>query len=143
MALLAEIPYKDIDFVWVSGHYDHHLTGLCRYQGKLCRFSVVDSENTEYDEKLDLGEEDYVEERWILTGYIYSLTLKEKIKWLYTKKKFEWCVGYHWTYPYRSDWNHRRRHFYIRRPTWLYRALFNFHYHGFNFKKWRNKKFIS
>ncbi len=143
MTLLTEIPYRDVDFVWVSSHWDIHLSGLCRYNGKLCQFSTTQENNPEWDEKRDAEDDDYNISPFITTCAIYSLSLKEKAKWLFKKKKFEWAVGYHWTYPYRNDWNHPKRHFFIRRPKWLYRALFNFHYYGLDFKKWRGKKSIS
>ena len=39
MKLIAEIPMKQVDFVWVSNHWNVHLDGLCRYKGELCRFT--------------------------------------------------------------------------------------------------------
>ncbi len=74
--------YEDIKFVWISNHYDIHLSGLCRFDGKLHEFTV------DYDTK---------------KGVISSINMIEKIRWLISKKLFELCVGFHWTYPHRTN----------------------------------------
>ena len=71
------INYDDVDFVWVSDHYDIHLRGLCRHNGELCEFETDwESEKVE----------------------IKPLSVPQKLRWLLSKKLFEWFVGYHWTY---------------------------------------------
>ncbi len=76
------LSYTDVDFVWVSNHYDIHLNGICRLNGEICRF------DTDYD---------------TMVVSVFNLSLLEKIKWLSRKKLFELCVGKHWTYPQRGD----------------------------------------
>ena len=93
------VKYDDMDFVWIVDHWNIHLEGLCRYNGSLCRFKT--NEETE-----------------ICT--IYSLSILEKVKWLVRKKRFELCIGYHWTYPHKSH----GALFYYRKPKWLYKFLF-------------------
>ena len=100
-------PYKDIKFIWVSDHYDIHLSGLCRENKELCRFS------TDYDS---------------LICTIYSLTFFEKIKWLIRKFIFEICVGCHWSYPL-------GRTFKIKTPQWFWMLVFNYYYKKNRFLK--------
>ncbi len=112
---IATVPYEELDFVWISNHWDIHLNGLCNYKNNLCEFKTKE------------GEYDWEKEEYIIptTCDIYSLSLVEKIKWLSTKKKFELMVGYHWTYPYRKT---RERPFHYRKPKWLYKWLFSLFY---------------
>lgn len=98
------------DYVYVSDHYDIHLRGLCRYKTKLCYFT------TDYDT------EDTI---------IYSLRWHEKIKGIFKKKIFEWCVGYHWTYPQREE----GAEFYYRKPELLFVILFNLYYWKFTWNR--------
>lgn len=91
--------YNEVDFVWISNHYDIHLAGLCRVDGRLHRFETND----------DTRE-----------VTIYRLTRIAKIRWILKKKLFEFCVGYHWTYPNRKqglNWQYRR-------PEWLWKIVF-------------------
>jgi hypothetical protein len=135
MEKIAEVDYNDLEFVWVSSHYDVHLAGLCRYQGQLCKFTTDMQDNPNWDRERARNDDDYEEDLYILTCTVYKLSFVEKLKELYSKKKFEWCVGYHWSYPDRGN-------FYIRKPKWLFRALFNWHYYGFDFSKWRNRSIL-
>jgi hypothetical protein len=96
----------------VQEHYDVHLEGLCRVKGKLCRFATLNA--------FDEGEPPLCA--------VYPLTVRERLWWLWRKKRFEVCVGYHWTYP-------RTRSFHIRRPRWLFQALFNLHYRGLRVRR--------
>lgn len=95
--------YNEVDFVWVSDHYDLHLTGICRDNGKLCRFET-DYDTTEVS--------------------IFELSLLEKVMWLCQKKLFEWCVGYHWSYPEKK----RGAVFGGRKPEWFWNALLKIYY---------------
>jgi hypothetical protein len=108
--LASGIPKKQMSFVWVSDHWDVHLSGLCRHDGALCRF--------ERDNPEDDGEVLYS---------IYHLTTAEKLRWLYRKWKFEICVGYHWTYPNRAN----GEMFHRRKPTWLYFLLWAWYWKSF------------
>lgn len=102
-ALVRCASYDSVDFVWIANHYDLHLTGLCREQGKLCRFT------TDYD---------------TAEVKIYRLLLKEKIQWLWRKKMFEWFVGYHWTYR-----NGKRNMNYGRRKSkWFWKLVMRAYY---------------
>jgi hypothetical protein len=93
------------DIIYVSSYYDGPLEGLTKYKGKLCKFLCVDDDEYYYYD-------------------IYSLTAWEKIKELWKKKKFELCVGYHWSYKNGK----RASGFYYRKPQWLYKWLFRMYY---------------
>tara|TARA_Y100000310_G_scaffold56232_1_gene51642 strand:+ start:47682 stop:48092 length:411 start_codon:yes stop_codon:yes gene_type:complete len=110
MRLLTRIPYEEVDFVWISNHWDMHLSGLCRYNKKLCYFDNVDDI---YDNKL---KDIYVS--------IHNLIFDEKIEWIIRKKLFEWCVGYHWTYPHRESGVHYRK----RSPRWFWQFIQDAYY---------------
>lgn len=105
---IAIVPYKEMDFVFVSNHYDMHLSGLCKFNNEFCRFQIV-----EFDINFDENPE----------YYIYKLTTKEKIKWLYRKTLFELCIGYHWTYPYRKNGLKPRK------PDWFWQIIHNLYFH--------------
>lgn len=87
MKKIANIPYSKTDFKFVQNHYDLHLSGTCIYNNKLHIFKTI---NWDYDDEDD--------ENYNPTCDIYELTLKERIKYCYMQKKFEWMVGYHWSY---------------------------------------------
>lgn len=36
--LIKILPYNDVNFKWVSNHFDVHLNGSCVYGGELCEF---------------------------------------------------------------------------------------------------------
>ena len=78
MPLVKISPYHLVDFCWINGHYDVHLSGLCFYDGELCRFE------TDYDTH---------------EVFIFSLNYFEKIKWKLRKRLFEIFVSKNWTYP--------------------------------------------
>lgn len=82
------IPYKKVNFLWITNHYDVHLSGLCVINNKICLFNtIVDYDTGEYDSYDDL------------MCKITQLTFLEKLKFLFEKWLFELCVGTHWTYP--------------------------------------------
>lgn len=95
---IAIIPYDLADWVWVSNHYDIHLSGLLLYEGELCKF--------ETNELTDV--------------IVYRMSMVEKLKAIIDKKMFEWCVGYHWSYPEREQ----GIEFHWRKPHWFYRLLY-------------------
>ena len=99
-----------MDFVFVSHHYDYHLAGLCRVNGKLCEF-VTDYPDNKEEEKDPICE-------------VYELSWFRKVKALASKKLFEICVGYHWTYPNRA----LGARFYYRKPKWLFKLLYKLYY---------------
>ena len=103
-----EIPYDDVNFVWVTSHYDIHWEGMCRYNGKLCKFRTHD--NTDYTKQEEAcpycSQEDPPESDWKLcncgpyndlTCEITPLTFKEKCQWLSNMWLFEGLVGKHWS----------------------------------------------
>jgi hypothetical protein len=112
MKLITTIKYNEVDFKFISSHYDLHLDGTCLYNKKLCQFKTILGD---WNKEKDEWEYDFCQ--------IYELNLKEKIKWKLRQKKFEWMVGYHWTYPKKKD-----THFHYRKPKWLYVFLFNLFY---------------
>ena len=105
---IARIPYRHMDWVWVSDHYDFHLAGLCRYRGHLCRF------DTSYHNRFKKR----------LRCRIYTLRKHEKLIWLTHKAIFEVCVGTHWSYSRRV----RRQSLYLRKPRWVAKLLFATYY---------------
>jgi len=106
--LLNIIPYNEVNFKWISNHYDYHLNGLCIYNNKLCEF--VTKKNN-----------------WCIIFRLYG---KTKIKWILRKILFEFCVGYHQTYTHSQlkKWNN----FYYRKPKWLYKKLFILYFNYLN-----------
>jgi hypothetical protein len=101
------ITRQELNLLWLGGYYDFPLSGLCRHGGSLCRFECENQEEAYGDHDIPVK---YA---------IYALTPREKLHWLWRKKKFEICVGYHCTYPYRAQGHH----FYRRSPKWLFALL--------------------
>jgi hypothetical protein len=98
---------KDIgEIVFVSTYYDGPLEGLTKYKGQLCKFTCVEDDDQYF----------YYD--------LYSLTAWEKIKELWKKKKFELCIGYHWSYKNGK----RLSEFHFRKPQWLYKWLFRMYF---------------
>lgn len=65
MKLIATIPYNQVNFKFITNHYDIHYSGTCIYNSNLCEFKSI----PEFDEE---GE-------WIKDDVeIYSLTENEK-----------------------------------------------------------------
>jgi hypothetical protein len=112
--LLKILPYDEVDFRFISNHYDVHLNGTCMLDGKICEF---ENEYPEYDDEKDDFKEMFVK--------IYKLDFINKLKWRWQQWKFEKCIGYHWTYPYRKN---GERPFRYRNPKWFYVWLFNRYY---------------
>ena len=105
--LAKNIGGRDLNPVWVTSFGDFPREGLCRFNGKLCRFVCA------FDDKDEPQ------------GYeIFRLSFREKLNWLWRKRRFEICVGYHWTYPNRV----RGERFVPKKPRWLHFLLFALHY---------------
>jgi hypothetical protein len=77
---IAVVPYDDMEFIWISDHWDIHIKGLCKYKNRLSEFKIVDEDSETVD------------------YFVYSLGFIDKIKWLTRKKLFELRHGYRWTY---------------------------------------------
>lgn len=107
------LPYSEINFKFVSDHYDVHLSGTCIYEKKLCEFK---NDYPDYNEEKEEFEEMQVR--------IYRLNFLEKIRWTLKQWLFEECVGYHWSY----ENGKRGKNFYYRRPKWFYKRLFMWYY---------------
>jgi hypothetical protein len=99
-----------MQWVWISDHWDRHLSGLCRHDSELCRFEIECDQDGDYSEST--------------TYTIYALSPLEKLHWLWRKKKFEICVGRHWTYPDRKNGVQFRK----RKPRWLGALLWAWQY---------------
>jgi hypothetical protein len=110
MKLITTIPYDEVNFVWVSSHYDVHLSGLCKMGNTLFYFKTINYE-------------DYYDNDNELKCEIYMMSFREEMKWRWKKFSFEQMVGYHWSYPKRKN-----SHFHYRNPQWLYKLLFKLHY---------------
>lgn len=44
---MIKLPYDDVNFYYITNHYDLHITGYCLYNGKLAKF------DTEWDDPKD------------------------------------------------------------------------------------------
>jgi hypothetical protein len=97
------VHYKELKPLYVSNYWDHPLHGTCIHDGKLHEF------NWEYDD-------DYV--------MISKLSFKEKLKWWYKQKKFEICIGYHWTYVDGKKSSYYKR----RKPEFFWKFVFDLYY---------------
>jgi hypothetical protein len=109
MRHIATLPYDEINFVWIQGHYDVHLLGLCKLGNTLFYFKTINVD-------------DYYDGKELMCD-VYMLSSLEEIKWRLKKFFFEQMVGYHWSYPKRNN-----KGYYIRKPKWLYKFLFKLYY---------------
>jgi hypothetical protein len=117
MELITTIPYDEVDFNFISSHYDIHLHGTCIYKSDLCVFYT----HREYDDDMD----DFID-----TVSIYKLTFIEKLRWELKQYMFELCVGPHWSYI-----NGKPKGKYgTREPKWLYELLFKMYYSSKKYK---------
>lgn len=107
------LPYSDVQFKFISDHYDVHLRGSCIYENSICEFK---NDYPEYDEE---------NEEWRdMKVKIYKLNWIKKLNWIWKQWLFEKCIGYHWSYKNGKI----ESHFYHRKPKWLYVWLFNRYY---------------
>ena len=113
MKYLKTIPYCEVNFRFISNHYDLHIEGTCLYENEICYFFT---HLPDYDEENDCWKEAFT--------MIYKLTTYEKVKWLLKQWLFEKCVGCHCSYKN----NDLRGYFYYRKPEWLYKFLFSSYY---------------
>ena len=120
---IAHVEYSDIDFVWVSSHYDFHRDGICNYNGQLCRFSCGEESDDDWKtERIDCS--------------IHVLTPAQRKRWLRRKRRFEICVGHHWSYPDRKKMDENFEGHYrqlpsgvwVQRRSWWQRILFCFYF---------------
>lgn len=95
---MLQLPYKDVDFVFVAGHYDFHREGICRHNGELMQFSCIEDLPDDYG---SCGEDcdgcSKCEYEIVCT--LEPLTWRQKAWWIWRKKLFELCVSHHWSYP--------------------------------------------
>jgi hypothetical protein len=127
---MIPIAYRDINFLWVSSHYDFHHEGICTHDGKVARFACSE----DYPENWGTCEHDDGSDCPLcdnppIVCNVFPLTALGRLKWLIRKRMFELCVGEHWTYPNRRN----GASFRTRRPRWLYALLFAAYY-----RKWRS-----
>jgi hypothetical protein len=113
MKIIKKIPYDQVNFLWVSSHWDYHLNGICIYDNELCEFKTEESE-------WDYERDDYKE---TFMCSIFKLNRKEKISWLLRKKMFEISCGYHWTYK-----DNKRQIGFPQKRSWFYRPLYKLYY---------------
>ena len=111
MKLIATLTYDEVNFVWISNHYDVHISGLCKMGNTLFWFETKNYEDL-YDEDKELMCD------------VYMLSFWEEMKLRTRKLFFEQMVGYHWSYPQRKQ----GKGFYYRKPEWLYKRLFKLYY---------------
>jgi hypothetical protein len=111
MELITTIPYEEVEFNFITNHYDVHLHGTCIYKGDLCEFYTHEHYS-------------YEEDKMIETVSIYKLTFLEKMRWELKQMLFELCVGNHWSYVNGKP----KGHYHERKPKWLYSLLFQIYY---------------
>ena len=111
--LINTIPYTKVDFVFITDHDEIHLKGICRYDNSIHEFNTV---NNEWNKEFNKLEELHCE--------IFRMAFYDKLKWTWKKKKFEWFVGYHWSYPNRNI----QSDFIFRKPKWLFKILFKLYF---------------
>jgi hypothetical protein len=111
MELITSIPYEEVDFNFITNHYDVHLHGTCVYKGDLCAFYTHREYSDESDEIIEIVS-------------IYKLTFIEKLRWELKQMLFEICVGPNWSFV---DGVAKGK-FHERKPKWLYSLLFSIYY---------------
>ena len=52
MRHIATLPYDEITFVWIQGHYDIHLSGLCKLGNTLFYFKTINVDDYYEDKEL-------------------------------------------------------------------------------------------
>lgn len=97
------VKYDEVEIIFVSNYYDHPLSGVCSYQGKIYWF-----ENEYQEDMMQLR----LLNRW------------ERLKKWYFRTLFGICVGWHWHYKNGK----RANHFYTRKPKWLFALLFKWYF---------------
>ena len=91
--MIARIPYEHMNWVWISSFWDVPLRGLCKYNGKLCRFQGF---GWVYGKKMS-------------RYHIIRLSTISKTIWIIRKFLFEFMVGKHWSsYPDGVKYKHKR-----------------------------------
>lgn len=110
MKQIATLPYDEVNFVWVTKHWDVHLSGLCKMSNTLFWFEtrILD----DYDN---------------IVCDIFMLSFWEEVRLRLRKFFFEQMVGNHWSYDKKN-----KNNFYYRKPKWLSKLLFSLYY---NIKK--------
>lgn len=108
MKKIITIPYDEIQFHFVSDHYDVHLSGICIYKKKLYFFKTIVINDTD-NQLVD----------------VFKLTYLEKIKWFLKQRWFEMCVGKHYSF---KDNKKIQQHFFYRKPKFLFKILFDLYY---------------
>jgi hypothetical protein len=111
MELITTIPYEEVDFNFITNHYDVHLHGTCVYKGDLCAFYTHREYSDESDEIIEIVS-------------IYKLTFIEKLRWELKQMLFEICIGTHWSYVNGTP----KGKYHERNPKWLYTLLFKIYY---------------
>lgn len=101
------LPYSKVNFIWHSSHYDWHLKGICWYGHHICLFDTIIYNEYEPSETV--------------ACHIYSLTCREALSWLFRKKLFELCIGYHCT-------ENSHKHFRLKSPKPLWAFIFDLYY---------------
>jgi hypothetical protein len=102
------VPYEKMEFVWVQHQYDVHIKGLCKFNNKLALFKLIKNSH-------------YITDTKNIFYKVYELNFLQKCYFLYNKKMFELCVGYHWTYPL-------GREFYYKKPIWFWGSVMKLYY---------------
>ncbi|MDG1950312.1 MAG: hypothetical protein P8J32_05875 [bacterium] len=119
-----KVKEEEIDFVWVTNHWDIHLDGICKHKGKLCKFHCVEMGYWKPIEEEGVPEDDW-DDDWVDSIYeITFLSFQEKVKWKWSQWKFEAFVGKHWSYRNGK----RGKRFGEGRPRWWVNWAFKWYY---------------
>lgn len=107
------IPCEELKIVWVDVYYDHPLAGLCSVDGRWWAF-----------------EWGFQEDEVTVT----ELRPWSRLRWWASKRLFEVCVGYHWTYgPQRREFD----------PAKQSTLLYNLYYPRNVWARWRTKAALA
>jgi len=106
---VIRVKYENVNYFFVTNHYDIHLSGLAKMNGKLYYFKIP--KGYSWDKLLYK----------LPKMHLYPLSLKEKILFLTMKRMFEFCVSKSWSYPVKTQEPNNR-------PHWFQKILFNLYY---------------
>ena len=99
MDLITTIPYDEVDFNFISSHYDVHLNGTCIHKGDLCEFYT----HREYDDDAD---------EFIDIVSIYKLSFIEKLRWELKQYMFSTVPGLEFTIT--DSWLQEKNNIYFQ-----------------------------
>ena len=100
--------HEALEWEFVADHYDVHLKGLVRCDGRWCEAELV-SDPWEFDQPL--------------IYLVTPLSWRGWMRWKVRQWGFELCVGTHWSGSKRP-----RKRYRLRRPRWFWKRVFQLYY---------------